>query len=89
MRAEISVSTRGEFIIRRGILRCGIPLAIIVFAWTMFSHATGRPDLSSASWWRAIIGVFVIAILEWGVGAGWLIGAVWWELTRGEERKSR
>ena len=83
------LSARGTFIVRRGILRCGIPLAIIVFAWTLFSHATGRPDLSSASWWRATIAVFLLAFLEWGVGAGWLIGAVWWELTSSEERGSR
>lgn len=83
------LGTRGQFIIRHGILLCGVPLSVVVFAWTMFAHATGRPDFSNASWWRATIAVFVLALLEWGVGAGWLIGAVWWGLTRGQERRGR
>ena len=81
--------SRGRFIFYKGILRCGVLLALAVFTWTILAHATGRPELSSGSWWRATIAVFVISILEWGVGAGWLIGAVWWSFTNVQENRRR
>ncbi|MEP7065599.1 MAG: hypothetical protein ABI889_06165 [Gemmatimonadota bacterium] len=83
------LGSRAQFILFKGILRCGVPLALAVFAWTVLAHATGRTDLSSGPWWRATIAVFVIAMLEWGVGAGWLIGAVWWGFTNAQETRRR
>jgi hypothetical protein len=81
------LSARGRFIVRHGIIYCGVPLALAVFGWALLTHAAGRAAPTDPAWWRTIAALFVIAMLEWGVGAGWLIGAVWWGLTHVQDRR--
>lgn len=74
-------SERARFILRRGILGCGLPLGLAIFGWLALNERA-HPDPAHPLALHALLALFALTLLEWTVGAGWVIGALWWWLTR-------
>ncbi len=90
--AQVPRSPRAAFIMRVGICRIGVPLGAIVFIVTLVDeYGTVFERLRTSSGWIRLLGVAVLCIGEWVVGAGWLIGAALWHGRDviGRERRPR
>lgn len=76
---RVPPSSRAAFIMRVGICRIGVPLGAIVFIVTLVDeYRTVFERLRTSSGWVRLLGVAVLCIGEWVVGAGWFIGAALW-----------
>lgn len=82
---------RRTFILRRGILRYGIPLGMAVFAWVVSgTYYTTLERLETRAGWLRLLLFLVLCIGEWVIGAGWVIGRLLWYLRqRPFHRESR
>ena len=81
-------SARRAFIVRYGIVRAGLPLGLAAFCWvavTQFGTTLDRLH-TSAGWIRLAV-LFVVSFGEWTLGAGILLGALFWSLRRDANRK--
>lgn len=73
-------SVRGRFILRVGILRVGLPLAVIVSIWAVVAQfGTTFEHLRTAAGAARLLGTLLLIVAEWMLGAGWLVGAVLWQ----------
>lgn len=80
-------SERTRFIVRRGILRFGLAMGIVA-AWLAAVPSSQLPE-AGASRVTALLGPPTLAFLEWGIGGGWVVGAVLWELSRRRANAAR
>ncbi len=71
-----------RFVLGHGILSCGVPIALGVFAWQMRGAWTSTPVTASVVASSSPLTLLARAILEWGIGAGSVIGALWWGAER-------
>jgi hypothetical protein len=72
-------SARAAFIMRVGVYRIGVPLGSVVFIVTLVDdYRTAFEGLRSAAGWLRLLGLAVLCIFEWVLGAGWLIGTALW-----------
>lgn len=68
-------SPRTAFIVREGILRRGIVIGLLV---TMLFVATDTFHGAFTNNHRETIVLIVLCLIEWTVGAGWIIGSFLW-----------
>src|ERR671936_836178 len=75
------ISERARFIVRNGVLRVGLPLGTVVFAWVLVTQYTSTFEHLRTLAGVLRMGAFLLLCLgEWTLGAGWLIGTVLWAL---------
>ncbi len=90
---------RRRFILRRGILRYGLAVGTLVFAWVVAGEYSGPMEhLRTAAGWLRLGVILLLTIVVWVLGAGWLVGSGIWFLrqhpltlagTRPPDRRSR
>lgn len=81
-------SPRAAYIMRVGVIRIGLPIGAIVFiAAVPDEYRTILKSLRSSAGWLRLLGVAVLCIGEWVLGAGWLIGAALWHGHEGARRE--
>lgn len=70
------VNDRTRFIVRRGVLRFGLAIGALA-AWL----GAVPPDQVAGNGSGHVLAVLLapmLAFLEWGIGGGWIIGALLW-----------
>ncbi len=85
-------SLRAAFILRVGVCHIGVPLGTVVFIVTLVGeYGTVFEGLRTSAGWLRLLGLAVLCIGEWVLGAGWLIGAALWHGhdVVGRERRPR
>ena len=83
-------STRRTFIVHVGIVRCGLPLGLAAFLWvTIAQFGTTLEHLRTAGGWLRLGVLFLLAVGEWTLGAGWLLGMLLWSLRRARDESTR
>ncbi len=75
-----SLSVHTRFILTRGVVPWGMIVGIAAAA-IVLRDAYLAPKTSSSSAGQIIV-LAVLGFLEWSLGAGWVIGAVLWTVTR-------
>jgi hypothetical protein len=76
-----SPHARRAFILRYGILRYGLVLGVLMFAWVVTGkYGTALDHLRTPAGWLRLVLLLVVCIGEWVIGAGWLIGMLLWYL---------
>jgi hypothetical protein len=83
-------SARAAYIMRVGVCRIGVPLGAIALLVTLVDgYRTTFESLRTSDGWLRLLGAAVLCIVEWVLGAGWLIGAALWHDGDGERRDRR
>jgi hypothetical protein len=83
-------SARAAFIMRVGVCRIGVPLGTAVFIATLLGeYRAAFEGLRTPAAWLRLLGVAVLCVGEWVLGAGWLIGAALWHGREAIERERR
>ncbi len=83
-------SARAAFIMRVGVCRIGLPLGTAIFIATLLGeHRTAFESLRTPAAWLRLLGVAVLCVGEWVIGAGWLIGTALWHGREAIERDRR
>ena len=68
---------------RYGIVRAGLPLGLAAFCWVAVAHfGTTLDHLRTSAGWLRLFALFFVSLAEWTIGAGWLLGALLWSLSR-------
>jgi hypothetical protein len=72
-------SARAAFIMRVGVCRIGVPLGTVVFIVTLGDgYRTVFEGLRTPAGRLRLLGLAILCIGEWVLGAGWLIGTALW-----------
>lgn len=73
---------------RYGIVRVGVPLGLAAFCWVTITHlGTTLDHLRTSAGWLRLVALLVVSLAEWTLGAGWLLGALFWSLSRKADTK--
>jgi hypothetical protein len=76
-----SAAERRHFILHHGILRYGLPLGLLVFAFiAQGEYASALERLATPAGWLRLLLLLLLCLGEWTLGAGWLIGRLFWFL---------
>jgi len=76
-----SAAERRHFILHHGILRYGLPLGLLVFAFVaQGEYATALERLATPAGRLRLLLLLLLCLGEWALGAGWLIGRLLWFL---------
>lgn len=73
-------SARAAYIRRVGMGRIGVSIGTIVFVWLVADwYRTTFESLRTVTGWLRLLGVAMLCVVEWVIGAGWVIGAALWQ----------
>lgn len=78
------MKARTVFVLKEGVLRRGIPIGVIV---TVLYIVTNLEEGNFDSGWARAAALIALCFLEWGIGAGWIIGSALW--SRRQHRSNR
>jgi len=84
-------SDRAAYIMRVGMGRIGVPIGAIIFVWLLADgYRTTFESLRPATGWLRLLGTAMLCVVEWVIGAGWVIGTALWhgqEVGRSDRRR--
>lgn len=64
-----------------------MPLGLAAFCWVSLAHfGTTLDHLHTSAGWLRLVALLVVSLAEWTLGAGWLLGALFWSLSRKADR---
>jgi hypothetical protein len=81
MSPTTSAADRRHFILHHGILRYGLVLGLLVFAFVaQGEYGTALERLATPAGWLRLLLLLLLCLGEWTLAAGWLIGRLLWFL---------